>query len=485
MDTGNLAEDHKRQKDAGDAAGGAGGVLSETDGVSIFMKHVKLPVQVTGEREERGIYLPRIGRRIIKTAAAVFFCLIIYAIRGFEGETMPTEAAITAIICLQHDVRDTGTFAFNRFAGTLVGTLWGILLLLLLIAVPALGRDQILLYALMAAGIMMSLYTTVVLRITDASNLAAIVFLCIVIAFPEIEDPFGSAAQRVLDVFIGTTAAIFVNVLRLPRRKDHSKMYFLRSGDMVADRFAQIPPAVLYHLNMLYDDGAKICLMSEHAPAFFTMQMSQVRLNMPLIVMDGAGIYDAEEDVYLHTEAISEEDSSRLRSLMDREGIRYFTYTVHNNKTCIFHRGELSLEEKMVMDRLKRSPYRSYLDGEIYHASEIVYFKIVGDERTISRAQEKLHPILSRQSLRTRLRYQAGTTTVLGLYIYSGSATMDRAKDWLMARVWKENHRIMPVEFSLPRGYQSEHEALNLLHRVEDDYEPVSLWQDETPGRGE
>lgn len=449
------------------------------------MKYIKLPVQITGEREEGGIYLPRIGRRIVKTAIAVFLCLVIYALRGFEGDTMPTESAITAIICIQHDVRDTRTFAFNRFTGTLVGTVWGILLLLLLIAVPSLGQNQLFLYSLMGVGVMMSLYTTVVLRIPDASNLAAIVFLCIVIAFPDIDSPFHSAALRVLDVFIGTVVAILVNVLRLPRRKDHSKIYFLRSGDMVPDRFAQIPPTVLFRLNSLYNDGAKICLMSEHAPAFFTMQMSQVRLNVPLIVMDGAGVYDAGEGIYLHTEPITQEDSARLRALMDRNDIRYFTYTVHNNKTCIFHRGEMSPEEKLVMNQLKRSPYRSYLDGEIYHASEIVYFKIVGNEKTISRAQECLQPILGQPSLRTRLRYQAGTDTVLGLYIYSGSATMEQAKKWLMTQIWKENRRIIPKEFFLPRGYQSEHEALNLLHRVENDYEPIWFWQGASPEEGE
>ena len=173
------------------------------------------------------------------------------------------------------------------------------------------------------------------------------------------------------------------------------------------------------------------------------MQMSQVHLNVPLIVMDGAGVYDAGEGEYFHTEPITQEDSMRLRALMDRNDL---------------------------------------LDGEVYHASEIVYFKIVGDEQTISRAQECLQPILAQQSLRTRLRYQADSTTVLGLYIYSSSATMEQAKNWLMARVWKENRRIMPVEFSLPRGYQSEHEALDLLHRVENDYEPIWFWQEVSPG---
>ena len=128
-------------------------------------------------------------------------------------------------------------------------------------------------------------------------------------------------------------------------------------------------------------------------------------------------------------------------------------------------------------DRLKRSPYRSYLDGEIYHPSEIVYFKIIGDEKTISRAQECLQPILGGPGLRTRLRYQAATDTILGLYIYSSAATMEQARKWLLRRIWAENSRIMPVDFFLPRGYQSEHEALDLLHRVENDYEPVWFWQ--------
>ena len=96
------------------------------------------------------------------------------------------------------------------------------------------------------------------------------------------------------------------------------------------------------------------------------MQMSQVHLNVPLIVMDGAGVYDAGEGEYFHTEPITQEDSMRLRALMDRNDL---------------------------------------LDGEVYHASEIVYFKIVGNEKTISRAQECLQPILAQPSLRTRLRY--------------------------------------------------------------------------------
>ena len=55
------------------------------------------------------LHLPHVGQRILKTTLAVFLCLLIYALRGFEGQDMPTEAAITAIICMQPYVQEAKT----------------------------------------------------------------------------------------------------------------------------------------------------------------------------------------------------------------------------------------------------------------------------------------------------------------------------------------------------------------------------------------
>ncbi|HAJ65799.1 MAG TPA: hypothetical protein DCM61_04380, partial [Clostridiales bacterium] len=235
--------------------------------------------------------LPHLGQRIVKTTVAVFLCLMFYYLRGYRGQDMPTEAAITAIICMQPYVRDTGEYALNRFIGTIIGALWGLLLLLLLNDFPLLGANMLVLYLMMAAGVLLSLYSAVILRMPDASGLASIVFLCIVIAFPDIEEPLRQAAHRLLDVFVGTTIATVVNVVRLPRSKRWDLCFFVRTRDLVPDRFSHISPTALFQLNYLYNDGAKICLMSEHAPAFFMLQMSGIRLSAPQIVMDGAAIY--------------------------------------------------------------------------------------------------------------------------------------------------------------------------------------------------
>ena len=51
----------------------------------------------SGNTGQESRVFPHIGRRIVKTAIAVFLCLMIYALRGYEVGSMPTEAAIKAI----------------------------------------------------------------------------------------------------------------------------------------------------------------------------------------------------------------------------------------------------------------------------------------------------------------------------------------------------------------------------------------------------
>ena len=91
--------------------------------------------------------LPHIGQRLTKTAFAVFLCLLINYLRGLHGSAMSSESCITAIICMQPFVRDSREYAFNRIAGTLIGSFWGLLFLLLLELFPSLGQNRLLLYA--------------------------------------------------------------------------------------------------------------------------------------------------------------------------------------------------------------------------------------------------------------------------------------------------------------------------------------------------
>lgn len=421
---------------------------------------------------KKSLYLPPLGQRIIKTSIAVFLCLMFYRLRGYRGETMPAEAAITAIICLQPYVQDTKEYSLNRLAGTLIGAFWGFLFLLLMPLVPALGQNPLTLYPLMGLGILISLYSAVLIRKPDTSSLAAIVFICVVISYPDIEHPLDQAFHRVLDVLVGTGIAIGVNVFRLPRVKQKDKVFFVRTGDLAPGQLSRIPSSVLFRLNYLYSDGAKICLMSEHAPAFFMSQIGAVNLSVPMIVMDGAGIYDANENTYVSTVNIAPDSSRWLMKRLDALGIPYFIYTVHKNRNCIYHRGRMTDAEAVVYQRLKRSPYRQYLDDDHYVLEDIVYIKVVAADEKATKTERALAPSLARRGLRAVIRPQAGLENGSSLYFYAANADMAHAEERVMRLMQKKEPGLKPVEIFSENGYQSEHDAAHLLHTLGNSYEP-------------
>ena len=433
-----------------------------------MQKNIKEP------KEQR--ILPRLGQRIVKTSLAVFICLIIYYIVGLTGADMPAEAALTAIICMQPFVSDTEQYALNRVIGTLIGAVWGLLFLLILSDFPVLCRFMPVVYALMCIGVTLSLYTSVAIRMPDTSGLAAIVFVCVVIAYPDIDEPLLQALRRLEGIAVGTFSAILVNVVRLPRSKHPERVIFVRVKDLVPDRFSRISPAVLFRLNNLYKDGAKICLITEHAPAFSSIQMNDAMLKIPMIVMDGAAVYDLSNNSYLSFEPIPAEASKALKKKLDELSVSEFIYTIHKDRTCIFHRGELRAPEKLVYERMRSSPYRSYLEGELYEPEEIVYFKINAVDEEIKRIAFELREFIPEHGLRAVLRPQTQMSGVSGLYIYSEKATVGSAIDFLMDYLGREEEGLEKVEIQPKRSYKSEHDALVLMNRIGNVYEPVKFF---------
>ena len=418
---------------------------------------------------------PHLGQRIVKTTIAVYLCILVCSLRGLIGQDISAEAAITAIICMQPYVKDTKEFAADRFTGTLIGSVWGLLFLVLMAVFPMPGAHPLVLYGLMSAGVLLSLYSSVLVRKPDTSSLAAIVFVCIVIGYPNIDEPLVQAFNRFLDVFIGNTIAIAVNVFRLPRQKNQNVVFFLRTKDLVPDRFSQLAPAVMFRLNDLFTRGAKICLMSEHAPAFFVSQMSMVNVNTPMIVMDGAAVYDTKENQYLYMQALPYEAFSSLRKQLTAMGTGCFIYTIHNNKTCIFHQGRMTRQENDLFEIMQRSPYRSYLDGEVYDPHEIVYLKVIN---TKAKLVELLCDLFDSdpellKTIRPVIRKSTKTDDFFELYLYSAQASTENAQAFIREYLSKDASNLSFREESLE--YHSERDALHLLHRVESVFAPLKL----------
>ncbi len=388
---------------------------------------------------------------------------------------MPAEAAITAIICVQPLLHDTGKSALNRLAGTLIGALWGFIFLLVMSAFPVLAENRIVLYLLMGLGTLVSLYNAVLIRKQDAAGLAAIVFVCVVIAFPDIQDPMKQAFHRILDVLVGIVTALLVNAVRLPRVKLHNRVFFVRLEDLAKDQFLRLSPAVLFRLQSLYREDARICLISEHAPAFHTSQLENVKFTVPLIVMDGAALFDANENAYV---SVTHPDAGSCRWLIKRlenMNVSFFVYTVHRDRNCIYHHGPMSEPETKVYQHLRKSPYRYYLDDDHYSVSDIVYLKVVTTKEQAEHIRAELEPVMEKMKLRSVIRPQAGIKNGCSLYFYAAHADTLHAQAHLIQLLRKKEPELQMVDMTAEHPYRSEREAMRLLRKMSREYEPNVL----------
>lgn len=419
--------------------------------------------------------LPPLGQRIIKTAAAIFICLIIYMLQGFHGSV--TSCAITALIVMQPHVEDSKTFALERLFGTFLGAAWGLAFLLLMRTFPVLGLYRVGAYLIMSLFVVLAIYSTVVLKRASTATQVTIVMLGIILVWPDVNSPVTQTLENFADTIIGTIVAIAVNVFHLPRRKHPEYLFFVRTMDLVPDRFRQIPSSVHIALENLLRDGARICLVSRWAPAFIVSQMGLLELNVPMIIMDGAALYDARENKYLDVFPIPKENADRLRTILAGFDAGCNIYTVNERALSIYRDGPVNEAELQEFETMKRSPYRHYVDGMYREDDYITFIRVIDTKEKIQELAYRVGSVLPTGMFRTEIREEARFPEYASLYFYDPKATTENMKRRLMEILQAESEGELERVDMEPRisKYLPEHDALILLGRLKNKYEPVGL----------
>lgn len=421
-------------------------------------------------------YLPPIGHRIIKTAAAVFVCLLIHMLSGYHGS--PSQAAVAAIICMQPYADDSKSYAFDRVFGTILGSAWGFAYLLLMSFVPLLSHSMALAYLIMSLFVLLSIYSTVVIKKPTIASLVAIAFLCMVENFPEVDITFLEAFGRLIYTVIGTAVAVIVNVSHLPRKKHTEKLFFVRTMDLTPDRYAKIPSSVHITLDRLFGDGAKICLVSRWAPAFVISQMGLLDISIPMIVMDGSAMYDPQNNGYLEVSEIPKENADRLAGIIRGFDSFCSIYTVHDNSLCIYRCGSPNEAECREYEIMKRSPYRNYMEGSYRDEDKIAFMRVIDTPERIEALAYLVQSVLPPGMFRMELREEAQFPDFRGLYFYDADATVAAMKERVLAHMEEKCGEKLEPKDILPKlsKYSPEHDAMLLLGRLKASYEPVDLF---------
>ncbi len=160
----------------------------------------------------------KLGLRAIKTAIAVFLCLLLSFI--FK-RTDNLFACIAAIICLQPTHHKTVNSGLERLVGTLIGGIVGYLLLLMVYKLPF---KEITTLSVAPFSILLVIYICNLIGLPASVVISCIVVLS-VLTWPDgnINESFMYVVNRVLDTSMGIVVAMFVNKFMFRRHSFVSK----------------------------------------------------------------------------------------------------------------------------------------------------------------------------------------------------------------------------------------------------------------------
>ncbi len=349
--------------------------------------------------------LPRVGKRIVKSAVGVVLCYLIQYLRGGSGIVFYSQLAV--LWCIQPYIKDSFRNGLQRITGTFIGAAYGLAVILTSrYILPGVFSHEICYDLLVGCSTVLVLYTTVVTNHKNASYFSAVVFLSIVVNHIGDTNPLLFVGNRCLDTIIGIALGVGINMFRIPRRKNKDILFISGVDETILNREEKVSPFTRIELNRMLDDGANFTVSTMRTPASIIDALDGIHWRLPLIVMDGAALFDMNERKFLKTSPLRPEHANGIKQFFRERDANCFINVVIEGMLVICFQDTMNPTEKQLYEKMRRSPYRNYVKKDLSEGGEVLYFMTIGESGEMAKLCEALASLPFYSELKI-LRYPA------------------------------------------------------------------------------
>ncbi len=293
---------------------------------------------------------------------------------------------LAALWCIQMYRSNTTKNAIQRIIGTCVGALYGLVYLLVFPHLVGVVQSAFWVETIMVSlCLLFVLYTTVLLKKNQASYFSCVVFLSIVINHAHDVVPYLFVWNRFLDTMIGIVIGILVNDIKICINPDKETLFVSGLDDTILNIDENLSPFSKVELNRMIDSGLKFTISTIRTPASLIDPMKDVRLRLPVIAMNGAVLYDTQKNSYIKISSINKDLSSQLMEIILESNLCWYANVIVDDVLLIYYsRVEDVINTKLVND-LKVSPYRNYIERPLPNTDRVVYFMLLDKTEKIEK----------------------------------------------------------------------------------------------------
>lgn len=171
-------------------------------------------------------------------------------------------------------------------------------------------------------------------------------------------------------------------------------------NDVLVGRMDSFSDFSKVELNRMLDAGIQFTIMTMRTPASYLEVAKDIRIKLPVILMNGAVLYDVKNNSYIKKLEIPHEEACEIKKLINNFGENCFTNIIEENSVIILYDELVNEGEKAVYNQLRKSPYRNYSCRPLGDREAVVYFMVVDRRERI----ENLYAVMERAGYAEKYR---------------------------------------------------------------------------------
>lgn len=146
-------------------------------------------------------------------------------------------------------------------------------------------------------------------------------------------------------------------------------------------------------LNKLNENNINFSVATARTPATVVPILSEVNINLPIIVMNGAAIYDLKSNKYITYNSIPKTTTYKILDVLKNNNISGFCYTIDDNHIFAYYDKISNICQANFMNSRLGSPLKTFINGPIPKDSNIIHFFLMDNKETIINVYEKIKHI--------------------------------------------------------------------------------------------
>lgn len=131
----------------------------------------------------------------------------------------------------------------------------------------------------------------------------------------------------------------------------------LNEQSVVSDRSKEILNDLTANHNVMFS------VATARTPATVESLLNGIGTSLPLIVMNGAAMWDSSSHRYVNAVSMRENAVQRICAIYENRGLHPFIYRNHDGVLRAYHNSELLDAEKKFMKERMNSPYKNFVIG--------------------------------------------------------------------------------------------------------------------------